>query len=41
LEAALEHADIVVVLVAHRQFQDLAQRLPDGVTAIDAVGVLA
>jgi UDP-N-acetyl-D-mannosaminuronic acid dehydrogenase len=40
LEAALARADIVVVLVAHRQFQDLAQRLPAGVTTIDAVGVL-
>jgi hypothetical protein len=28
------------VLVAHRQFKDLGARLPVGVTAIDAVGVL-
>lgn len=40
LEVALQRADIVVVLVAHRQFLDLRARLPAGVTAIDAVGVL-
>jgi UDP-N-acetyl-D-mannosaminuronic acid dehydrogenase len=40
LDVALERADLVVVLVAHRQFKDLGSRLPVGVTAIDSVGVL-
>ena len=40
LDVALDRADLVVILVAHRQFQDLGARLRTGVTAIDAVGVL-
>jgi UDP-N-acetyl-D-mannosaminuronic acid dehydrogenase len=40
LDAALERADLVVILVAHRQFRDLGARLPTGVATIDAVGVL-
>lgn len=41
LEAALSGADIVVVLVAHREFADLAARLTAAQTVVDAVGVLA
>jgi UDP-N-acetyl-D-mannosaminuronic acid dehydrogenase len=37
---ALERSDIVVVLVAHREFQDLAVKLRPHQTVIDAVGVL-
>ena len=40
LDVALERADLVVILVAHRQFRDLGARLPAGVATIDAVGVL-
>ncbi|MBA3588111.1 UDP-N-acetyl-D-mannosamine dehydrogenase [Methylibium sp.] len=38
---ALERSDIVVVLVAHREFQDLAAKLLPHQIAIDAVGVLS
>ncbi len=40
LGEALARADVVVVLVAHREFKDLAARLRPAQTAIDAVGVL-
>jgi UDP-N-acetyl-D-mannosaminuronic acid dehydrogenase len=40
LDAALERADIVVVLVAHKPFQDLASRLRPQQVVIDTVGVL-
>lgn len=40
LSSALECSDIVVVLVAHREFQDLAAKLRPHQTVIDAVGVL-
>lgn len=40
LDAALAEADIVVVLVAHREFEGLKSRLAPHQSAIDAVGVL-
>lgn len=40
LDSALRDSDIVVVLVAHREFADLRSRLVDGHVVIDAVGVL-
>lgn len=40
LDAALAAADIVVVLVSHREFQGLAARLRPGQPVVDAVGVL-
>jgi UDP-N-acetyl-D-mannosaminuronic acid dehydrogenase len=40
LDTALDRADIVVVLVGHKQFQDLARRLRPQQVVIDAVGVL-
>lgn len=41
LDEALEAADVVVVLVGHREFQDLRARLRQAHRCIDAVGVLA
>ncbi|WP_374675003.1 UDP-N-acetyl-D-mannosamine dehydrogenase [Ideonella sp.] len=40
LDEALAQADVVAVLVAHREFADLADRLRPGQAAVDAVGVL-
>ncbi|MGA0610309.1 UDP-N-acetyl-D-mannosamine dehydrogenase [Caldimonas sp. KR1-144] len=40
LDQALSEADVVVVLVAHREFQGLAARLRPQQSAVDAVGVL-
>jgi UDP-N-acetyl-D-mannosaminuronic acid dehydrogenase len=40
LDDALRRSDIVVVLVAHQQFEDLAAKLRPDQTVIDAVGVL-
>lgn len=40
LDQALEHADIVVVLVSHHPFQNLAHQLRSDQVVIDAVGVL-
>jgi UDP-N-acetyl-D-mannosaminuronic acid dehydrogenase len=41
LQTALDDSDIVVVLVAHREFADLRSRLQPRHLAVDAVGVLA
>lgn len=41
LATALAESDVVVVLVAHREFADLRSRLATHHSAIDAVGVLA
>jgi UDP-N-acetyl-D-mannosaminuronic acid dehydrogenase len=40
LDVALDRADVVVVLVSHREFAGLANRVRPGQTVIDAVGVL-
>lgn len=40
LEGALQSADIVVVLVAHREFADLQSRLKPSQISVDAVGLL-
>ncbi|MBN9204235.1 UDP-N-acetyl-D-mannosamine dehydrogenase [Methylibium petroleiphilum] len=40
LSTALVHSDIVVVLVSHREFSDLASHLRPAQIVIDAVGVL-
>ena len=41
LEAALERADVIAVLVSHREFQDLRGQVDPRQAVIDAVGVLA
>lgn len=40
LEAALAGSDIVVALVAHREFEGLRERLAPGQAVIDAIGVV-
>lgn len=41
LPAALAAADVVVVLVAHREFAGLAAQIRPGQTVVDAVGILS
>ncbi len=41
LDRALEGADVVVVLVAHREFADLGARLNATLTVVDAVGAVS
>jgi len=39
LDAALDQADVICVLVKHDAFRDLAARLPEGVPVVDVVGL--